>query len=262
MHNVPEAFAKHILNIQIAKLPFDIIYKLKNSYYIEEKDAINLLKVQGIPENVAKGILEIQQPILNWDLIYFMERNNYIDPHEADVLYKLSGVPSKYINAVRDYIDYTPQPHQLLRFAEFIDFDLDFIKSCLAQKNVAEKEIQYYIRAFTNASLRRIHNEIYAELEKCIFSGIPSKDKFEEFLRKVGIKDFLIPYYLILYDIVLLRVQVKAWVDVYRTQLYYDLIKPEEFVDRCIKLGVNKELAIAWATEVEARKKRLWVPSG
>ena len=262
MHNVPEALANAILNIQIAKLPFDVIYKLKNSYYIDEKDAISLLKVQGIPENVAKGILEIQQPILNWDLIYFMERNGYIDPHEADVLYKLSGVPSKYINAVRDYVDYTPQPHQLLRYSEFIDFDLDFIKSCLAQKNVSEKEIQYYIRAFINASLRRIHSEIYTELEKCIYSGIPSKDKFESFLRKVGVKDFLIPYYLILYDIVLLRVQVKAWVDVYRTQLYYDLIKPEEFVDKCIKLGVNKELAVAWATEIEARKKRLWVPSG
>jgi len=262
MHNVPETLANAILKIQVARLPFDVIYKLKNSYYIEEKDAINLLRVQGIPENIAKGILEIQQPVLSWDLIYFMERNKYIDPHEADLLYRLSGVPDKYINAVRDYVDYTPQPHQLLRYSEFIDFDLEFIKSCLAQKNVSEKEMHYYIRAFTNASLRKIHAEIYAELEKCIYSGIPDKAKFEDFLRKVGVKEFLIPYYLILYDIVLLRTQVQAYVNVYKTQLYYDLIKPEEFVDKCIKLGVNKELAIAWAQEIEARKKRLWVPSG
>jgi hypothetical protein len=218
--------------------------------------------MHNIPENLANVILTLQQPRFSWDVIYFLWRNKYISKEERNYWFKLTGIPERLIEGIADYIDYTPQPHQLLRFAEFIDFDLDFIKSCLAQKNVSESEIPYYIRAFINASLRRIHNEIYAELEKCIYSGIPDKTKFEDFLRKVGVKDFLIPYYLILYDIVLLRTQVQAYVNVYKTQLYYDLIKPEEFVDKCIKLGVNKELAIAWATEIEARKKRLWVPSG
>jgi hypothetical protein len=259
---VPDAYVTALMEYNTYKLSFQDIYTLRNLGLITDAHARKLITMHNIPESLASAILTIQQPKLSWDVIYFLWRNKYISKEERNYLLRLAGIPEKLIDGVMDYIDYTPQPHQLLRFAEFIDFDLDFIRSSLAQKNVPEAEISYYIRAFINASLRRIHNEIYAELEKCIYSGIPSKTKFEEFLRRVGIKEFLIPYYLLIYDIVLLRVQTKAWIDAYRTQLYYDLISPEEFVDKCVKLGVNKELAIAWATEIQARRRRLWVPSG
>jgi hypothetical protein len=261
-HGVPDNLIHAVIHYNTFKLNFQDIYILRNVGLITDADAIKLVKMHNIPENLANIILTLQQPRFSWDVIYFLWRNKYISKEERNYWFKLTGIPERLIEGICDYIDYTPQPHQLLRFAEFIDFDLDFIKSSLAQKNVPESEIPYYLKAFINASLRKIHSEIYAELEKCIYVGVPDKSKFEEFLRKVGVKEFLIPYYLILYDIVLLRTQVNAYVNVYKTQLYYDLINPTEFVDKCVKLGVNKELAIAWAQEIEARKKRLWVPSG
>jgi hypothetical protein len=261
-HGVPDNLIHAVIHYNTFRFSFQDIYTLRNLGLITEADAIKLVKMHNVPEAFANIILTLQQPKFSWDLIFFLWRNKYITKEERNYWFKLTGVPEKLIEGICDYVDYTPQPHQLLRYSEFIDFDLEFIKSCLAQRNVPENEVEYYIRAFTNASLRRIHTEIYVELEKCISVGVPDKEKFKDFLKKVGIKDFLIPYYLILYDIVLLRTQVYAYVNVYKTQLYYDLITPQDFVDKCIKLGVNKELAIAWAQEIEARKKRLWVPSG
>jgi len=193
---------------------------------------------------------------------FVLWRQGYFTTYQRDQIFRQHGVPDQLIPHVVELMDYTPPVRDLVRISQYADPDLEWLKSKLVENGVVDSDIPKYLEMFVNMSLRRLHDEIYAELEKSLYHGVPPRESFEKILNIAKFRDWLKPYYIMLYEIVLNRYRTLWWVEAWEEQLYRNLITPEIFVERLVGIGVDKQIAVARAVKQMARRGVYWEAPG
>jgi hypothetical protein len=191
---------------------------------------------------------------------YVMWRQGYITEGDLRSILAQHGTPEKWMAARVDLCDYTPSIRELLTVGQYTDLDLEWLVGKLRENGVAPGDEAKYRELFTQMALRRVHAEIWSAIYTAISYGIPSRRAVEIYLGDAGLRSYLVPYYLLAYDIRLNTYRVRWWLDAYEEQVYRGLIEPEDALEKMLGLGVDKSYAMARIAYQMARRGILWEP--
>jgi len=191
---------------------------------------------------------------------YVLWRQGYISETELRSILAQHGTPEKWMAARMDLCDYTPSMRELLTVAQYTDLDLDWLVGKLRENGVAPGDEAKYRDLFEQTSLRRVHAEVWSAIYTAISYGVPARAHVEAYLREAKLRAYLIPYYLLAYDIRLNVARVRWWIEAYEEQVYRGLIEPEVAVEKMLALGVDKSYALARVAYQMARRGVLWEP--